>query len=139
MLFSRCSCLHTVSYYFLALIFTIVRFIILFDHDLEWWWDPPIIHHVYRWPRFGCRRPRGSSSCEEIVAGHGCCTNRTAQALSLPFTHYHQLQAASWCGSLQPRGEYSCNHLIVSKIIQCLTAPVCPLVYKYNSWNWTSY
>ena len=78
---------------------------ILYDCGAEWWWNPSIIHHIYGWPRFGCWGPRGSSR-KKIVAGHGGGTNRTTQTLSLSFTCYHQLQAASWCGSLQSRSEY---------------------------------
>lgn len=89
---------------FLSLLFLLVKFINLCIRGLEWWWDHPIIHHVYRWPRFGCWRPR-RSSCEKIATGHGCCTNRTTQALSLSLTCYHQLQVARWCGSLQSRSE----------------------------------
>lgn len=101
--------------------FPTVRLKILCDRDSEWWWDPSIIHHIYRWPRFGCWRSRGSSR-EKIAARHGCCPNRTTQALSLPFTRYHQLQAASWRGSLQSRGENSCNQSITSKIIFVTTS-----------------
>jgi len=99
-IFSTLSIL--LSYY--SHLFPLLWLMILCDCGAEWWWNSSIVHHIYGWPRFGCWGPRGSSR-KEIAAGYGSCTNRTAQALSLSFTYHHQLQAASWRGSLQSRSE----------------------------------
>jgi len=95
---------HRPYHYRIIRMFPLLWLMILCDCGAEWWWNSSIVHHIYGWPRFGCWRPRGSSR-KKIATGHGSCTNRTAQALSLSFTCYHQLQAASWRGSLQSRGE----------------------------------